>query len=481
MSRDRRDRRTILTLLGRRTTLIASMIRGHLATAIFAGLLIVAPAQAEDLPFFRLFLHDGSTIACLGEFARVGDRVVFTLPLTTGDTDAALTSLPADRVDWQRTERYADSLRAVRYAETRGEVDFAALSGEVAGVLNEIAFTDDPSRKLALARKARARLAEWPADHYHYRSGEVLQILRLVDEAISDLRASAGEDAFDLTFVATTAVAPPVETLIPPPSMAETLETALVVAERADDPAERMSLLDAISRVLGRVADALPTDLGMRLRREVDERLDHERAVEADYAALVSESTAQAHAGAVRADVRAVQRTIGFVHQRDEQLGRQRPDRVAALLLTLQDQLDAARRLRLAQDRWTLKAKTFRAYRDALAAPLRRLERMSDALDDIKRLAGPPADELRPLAEHTEGIIRELTAIVPPPELATAQALFLSAAHLARQAVSQRQRAIDTGSMDVAWGASSAAAGSIQLLGRARGDLQQALAPPELR
>jgi hypothetical protein len=53
-------------------------------------------ASASD-PQFRLFLTNGTVLACLGEFARVGDRVVFTLPLGAGGA-SQLMSLPASRV-----------------------------------------------------------------------------------------------------------------------------------------------------------------------------------------------------------------------------------------------------------------------------------------------------------------------------------------------------------------------------------------------
>jgi hypothetical protein len=84
--------------------------------------------------------------------------VVFTLPLGNGGV-SQLMSLPASRVDWPRTENSSDNLRAVvRYADVRGELDFSALAGDVAGVLNEIAFTKDPGRRLQLALQARRRL-----------------------------------------------------------------------------------------------------------------------------------------------------------------------------------------------------------------------------------------------------------------------------------------------------------------------------------
>ena len=52
----------------------------------------LAPALAEP-SVFQLFLLDGTAIATLGEFARVGDRVVFTLPMSA--TRGILGSLPA--------------------------------------------------------------------------------------------------------------------------------------------------------------------------------------------------------------------------------------------------------------------------------------------------------------------------------------------------------------------------------------------------
>ena len=185
-------------------------------------------ASASD-PQFRLFLTNGTVLACLGEFARVGDRVVFTLPLGEGGA-SQLMSLPASRVDWPRTEAYSDNLRAVRYADVRGELDFSALAGDVAGVLNEIAFTKDPGRRLQLALQARRRLETWPRDHYNYRASDVAQIVQLVDEAISEMRAAAGEQKFDLNFVANVETPPP-GPLLPPPTPAESLTPAATVID----------------------------------------------------------------------------------------------------------------------------------------------------------------------------------------------------------------------------------------------------------
>ena len=457
------------------------MLRASCPLLFAAVLLAGAPsAFADDLPLFRLFLRDGTSIPCLGEFARVGERVVFTLPLTPDNAESRLVTLDADRIDWGRTDRYTESLRSARYAESRGETDFAQLSADVARVLNEIALTADPTRRLALAQAARQRLAAWPANHYNYRADDVRQILQLVDEAISELRASAGEEAFDLAFVAKV-VPPPPEPLLAPPTAEERLQAAFAVAERASDPAERQSLLGALLQVIDRMASSLPSSVGGRLRGLVRERLDQERRVEERYGRLVADATARARSAAADANVRAVQRAIAMVQQTDGQLGRQRPDRVASLLLALQEQLDAARRLRLARDRWAVNVRIFRAYRDALAAPLARLDGMNAGLDSIKRLAGPATGELGALSDRAAQALRELNAIVPPTDLASAHALFVSAAHLAVQAVAARREAVRTGQMPQAWSASSAAAGAIMLLARARADLEQALSPPDLK
>src|ERR1700722_18629799 len=76
-----------------------------------------APSEAT---LFRVFLKDGSTLVSFGEVARVGDRVVFSMPTTpTSSPDADqglhLVNLSADKVDWDHTTRYADSARASQY------------------------------------------------------------------------------------------------------------------------------------------------------------------------------------------------------------------------------------------------------------------------------------------------------------------------------------------------------------------------------
>ena len=77
------------------------------------------PARADETSLLRVFLRDGTTLTSYGEYARVGDRIVFSMPLGVG-SDATpplqLVSLPDWRVDWNRTDAYREAARAVQYA-----------------------------------------------------------------------------------------------------------------------------------------------------------------------------------------------------------------------------------------------------------------------------------------------------------------------------------------------------------------------------
>jgi hypothetical protein len=82
--------------------------------------LLLAPPAAAGTPqaattvpspaLFRIFLKDGTALASFGEFARVGERVIFSLPLGTGRDQLA--SVAITEVDWERTDRYTDAVRA---------------------------------------------------------------------------------------------------------------------------------------------------------------------------------------------------------------------------------------------------------------------------------------------------------------------------------------------------------------------------------
>src|SRR5450631_1035747 len=94
-------------------------------------------AAADDATLMRVFLSDGTSLVSYGELARVGDRVVFSMPTaSTPNPPLHLVNLPVDRIDWSRTERYANSARAAHYIETQADIDSAALSNQVAQSLN---------------------------------------------------------------------------------------------------------------------------------------------------------------------------------------------------------------------------------------------------------------------------------------------------------------------------------------------------------
>jgi hypothetical protein len=88
--------------------------------------------------------------------------------------------------------------------------------------------------------------------------------------------------------------------------------------------------------------------------------------------------TSQAEARARLGDVRGINRVLARLRKNDQELGSQRPDVVNAAIAAIEAQRDAARRLRLARDRWAARAPVLRQYRAAMApslAILRGIER----------------------------------------------------------------------------------------------------------
>src|SRR5688572_10802955 len=100
---------------------------GRFRRAVCVCLLLVQPslpwsigeagsvrAQSVEVAgtLYRVFLRDGSTLLSYGEFARVADRIVMSVPLgsSAANPDLHLLSFPADSVDWEKTDAYADSV-----------------------------------------------------------------------------------------------------------------------------------------------------------------------------------------------------------------------------------------------------------------------------------------------------------------------------------------------------------------------------------
>ena len=211
-----------------------------------------AGAEAADTVLYRVFMNDGTVLVSYGEFARVADRVVLSIPV--GDLDPSpnlqLVSIAESTVDWGRTDGYTQAVRAKRYGETSGENDFAMLASRVVEALNQIALGPDPARRLSMALEARRNLALWPEQNFGYRAADVTKLSAMLDEVISELRVAAGQSAFDVSLVAGT-TPPPVD-LLPLPDLRQVMDQAFAASRATPEPAERLSLLRAITLALSR-------------------------------------------------------------------------------------------------------------------------------------------------------------------------------------------------------------------------------------
>jgi hypothetical protein len=455
-------------------------LTGSCALALLLGWTPLA-AAADDVTMQRVFLTDGSVLVSYGELARIDDRVIFSMPTAaTPDPPLHLMNLAADRVDWARTNRYAEGARAAHYLNTQAEADYAALSGRMALALNQLIETDDAARRLAIAQNARRMLAAWPLDHYNYRLAEVRQMLGLLDEAIADLRAATGDGRFDLSLSAF-ADPPPAEPLAPPPTVQETIEHVLTAARLADTAGDRTVLLETALAALDRDAAALPPDWAAATRAATRAQVETERRIDRSYRTLTARIVAVADRHARAANVRSLARLVDQVRASDRELGSSRPDSVAALIAAIEVRLDAARRLQLARDRWALREPELRQYRVAIKAPLDLLGALEPSLQQIKLLAGSSPASLMHIQQSVARILEHARTIAPPSELAAAHALLVSAVQLAGSAGQIRREAALAEDVARAWDASAAAAGALMLAARAKDDMQGLLRPPQLR
>lgn len=454
--------------------------------AALAWLCVLAGARAsqaaDDATLLRVFLRDGTSLTSYGEFARVADRVVFSIPTaSTANPPLQIVNLSADRVDWDRTNRYAESARAARYVATQGENDYVAVSNSVSRALNEATFTQDPLKRLAIVESARQTLAEWPQNHFNYRSADVRQMLSMLDEAIADIRATAGASRFDLTLVTVGEPPPPSEPLLPPPSPIESIDELLVAANLSDLPEDRRALLDAALGRLERDKAALPSAYVAATRTRTRTLLDEDARVARSYQRVIRRSMSQAAARARVADVNGIRKVLESLRRADAALGGKRTDAVAMAIAGVEAQLDLARRLRLARDRWAMRAPTLKKYGTAMADPLGLFRGVQEPLDDIKELAGSTQAALAYVQRQVQRALKAIEAIAPPEEGRAAHALLVSAAYLAENAAKIRREATLNGDIARAWDASSSAAGALMLSAKARTEILSLLRPPELQ
>ena len=451
------------------------------AWSLIACVLVSATVTAEPSPpvIYRIFLQHGETVVSYGDYVQVGDRVVFSLPvgdLVQGNTQ--LVSMPARVVDWTATGRYADAARAANYAATRGEADFAHLSAQVAGVLNQIAFSGDPDHQRSLARDARERLVEWTAAHHGYRAHDIYQVVALLDEAIPDMRTTDGDDGLSLSLVATT-MRPTRTSLLPHPRLTEIIVQAVAAARLTPVPAERLSVLQAVAGLLDDSSSELPGEWRQRRLAAVNRELQAELGVRREYVDLQRTALSQATTYARQADVRGVESVLDEMLARDAVLGRRRPDLMSALVDAVGSRLADARSLRLARDRWLFRVEVFRQYGHDVDDALTEFTRAQEMLDDIRLLAGPSPNSLGGLDARLARAAATLDGTVPPLEVRRVHELYRRAFMLAVGAVGGRHQAVQSGDLEAAWVAASAAAGSLMLFERATEELDRTLIPPE--
>jgi len=454
------------------------------AVIVFVCLSVALGVAAQnDATEFRVFLKDGTSLVSFGEFARVDNRVVFSMPTSMSDDDPQLQliNLSADHVDWEKTTRYTESVRSARYMATQAEAHYSMLTAEIAQAINDVQSTAEPARRLLIVERARRTLADWPASHFNYKQKEVAQMITMLDEAIAELRVQAGIQRFDLSFVASVETAPAREALLPPPTVREAIEQTLMAARLADSSAERLSLMTAALASIQRDADILPSDWRTEVRRSTRATIALEIETDRAYQSLATRTLGLASQRARAADVRGLQRLVDEIHDRDRALGGKRPDAVSGLLLAVEAELDAARRLRLERDRWAIREPEFRRYRASVATSLDRLIGLKPSLEDIKALAGSGPWALGNILRTSAGVLETVSQIEPPEELQSAHALLVSAAQMADSAAKIRREAALTGNMARAWDASAAAAGSLMLGERARTEIRDMLRLPRLQ
>ena len=453
-------------------------MKTRVAALLLAAGLLSAPGvvaqEADSSAIMRVFLKDGQTLPSFGETARVADRLVFTLVIGDlgGSTQYQLVSLPIALIDIEKTSRYGETVRAARYAATRGETDYAAMTTEVSRALEDLAKTEDPKARLAIAERARQRLVEWSKDSYGYRAADARELTNLFDQVIAELRAAAGESKFsvDLSMGPT---APPREPLLAPPTVRESAQAALTAANAADDAAEREGILSAALK-------ATENTPGLDdLRAEITSKLAAERAADAAYAALATDVLAKADVAVSRGDVKALLSLQATVQAKDAALGSRRPNEVETLLKTLEGKLDGARSRRLSLDHYAMMRGPMLAYERQARPALSALDGLKPIFEAIRDMTGPGFEWLVRADGRLKQLVPMMKQMEVPADLTDVHATLTSAITMAAEACARRKLAVAANDMPLAREASAAAAGALMLAAQGRQELLARLYPPK--
>jgi hypothetical protein len=442
----------------------------------------VSAEAASDATLFRLYLKDGGTLVSYGEYTRVDDRVVFSMPVggPLDDPRLQIVWIPAVAVDWPRTTRYADSARYQHYADSRGEEDFALLNNEVARVLNEVALSTNRTRALELALLARASLAEWPQKHHGYRQDEVREIVALIDESIANLRAAAGATNFDLSLMVSTPTVP-LEPVLGMPSLREQLDQVLRLAAMAATATDRVTLLQSALAMVNENGAGLKGLELMATRASLETRIRADMEIDRKYAKLAEELTKRASREAARARIAGVEKAINRLEREDAKLGKRRPEMIESLRASIEASLSDARRLRLLRDQWVLRQAIYRDYQRTVGARLLSLVKSQPQLEAIRRLDGPPLGTLQSLRSRLSGGAEQLERVPVSEDLRATHNMLVGAWRFAENAANGRADAVSSGNVARAWEASSAAAGALMLLSQVQQGIQNLLELPRLK
>lgn len=441
---------------------------------------IVSAQAPSSRVLFRVFLADGRVLSSYGEWARLDDRVIFSMPtqLSREPVELHLVTIPARRIDWPRTERYAESVRAAAYAATRGDADFASFSKDVAKVLNDVARIEDPASRLKTAERARQKLADWPAAHYGYRITEVREALGVLDEVIAQLRVAVGITSFDLSLSANAPLPEPPPPPLPPPTDAELVEQFVAAASVAESPVERIGLLKTVMRLIDRAMAMMPGEWASRMRRVVSGDLEREQRIEQAYNDLRTRTLQEANALASRGRAADLERLREKVKEEDRRLGGQRPGDIAALLDTIDLEATAAIAAREARREYDKRSPAYRKYRRSTNGAFKVFTDAATALEQVRSMTGPAVASIGPLTKRLAAASRGFQKVKAPVELASAHAIIGSAWELAQNAFRLRVESVSANNIDTAQRASSAAAGALMLYQRARSDQLTLMEPP---
>lgn len=444
-----------------------------LAAVMFGGAI---PARAETTaPIFRVFLTDGTALACWGEYARVADTLVLTIPIGAGARRTyEFLSLPVSKVDMDKTERYAEAVRAAQFASTRGAAEFAELQDRLSKQLAAIPLLPDPAERVAAAESVRQQLLDWAATSHGYRAADVHRLLEKFDATIVGVRVAAGESRFAINLSA--GMAPPAPPkLRAAPGAAETVSLAVKAAAATGNDEVRKAIL----RRARAAAAALRGTAGETLRALVAARLAAEARVDSLYRWLVADVTRLATRAVDRGDARAIDQLRERVRATDRRWGRQRPPQVTGLLAALDASYDAAAEQRLVLDQWESVRLELDAYKAKIAPLIAELDRLRPLLDAIADLAGTPVTDLVRAQAQTGSMLTTVAGIPAPEGAANPQRLLAAAIERADTAVTTRRNAVATRQLSEARAAADAASGARARLVQLKAALASMILPPK--